>query len=386
MRREVKQFFSDPQEATKGNTIELLAGGASLRKGLFSLIQRAKFRVHIVIYEFAEDAVGKEILEALIDATRRGCEVKVVYDAVGSIFTRPSFFNPLIQAGGIVHAYHSIWPLKLDWKFMKRNHRKIICVDAEYAMVGGFNFSAPYFMEEANRGYYDLGVLIEGPAASQAYYYFDQSLQRSDGQKFQLKRRRAQENRAIIRRKSRDVKNFVHILGNDHFIERWRIRRELLFAFSSAKRSIDIMNPYFLPDPAVIKSLIAAVKRGVKVRILVPSYTDVKAIDLASSVVFHRLIGHGVEIFRWPGFLHGKAVSIDKEWFSIGTFNLDYRSLFHNLEVVVNVYDPTEAGKLSGIFEAEYAQSARVTEEDWNRMSFLPKLFANFIYRMRAFL
>lgn len=377
-----KEYLFAPQELVGGNRIDLCVGGPEIFSNLLSLIDEAKFRVAMEVYTFETDETGQKVRDALIRARARGCEVKLMYDGVGSVFTPLTFFNDLIQAGGEVLVYHALSYEKL--KIFKRNHRKIFLIDAQKALVGGFNIANAYAKSTLEGGMLDVAVKIEGPVCSQAWHYFDQVWSKSEkktlGAVIKEKFERRKNKRKFIGNQN------VQVVGNDHVLDRWRIRREILFTFSKAQKEILIMNPYFLPDPMVVRSLIEAKKRGVKVNVLIPSQTDVPILNLASQVVQRKLVERGVGVYVWPGFLHGKAIVVDDVWLSVGSYNFDYRSLFHNLELVVQAVDQTCAKALSVVIMNEISVSKKVTEKNWVALGRVGRFFARLLYRLRALL
>jgi cardiolipin synthase len=150
--------------------------------------------------------------------------------------------------------------------------------------------------------------------------------------------------------------------------------------------TIDIINPYFLPAPDVISQLRRAVRRGVRVRVIVPETSDVQTVDLASMIVQNRLIRRKVEVRRHPWRLHAKAILVDGVWVSIGSYNFDYQSLFRNLEVVVNTTDPSAVAAVRESVEMDVTRSRPVTRRDWKRLPLWMRILARFLYRLRRLL
>lgn len=379
-----RHFSFDPAALLDGHEVRLLHRGPDLEAAILRLIEGARHRIQVVIYHFGADAAGQRVRDALIRACRRGCAVQVLYDAVGSVFSSAAFFEPLADAGAEVREYNPLWPIQWKW-ISKRNHRKMVFADSRTVLVGGFNFSDDYFLLPEEGGCFDLAFELEGPARAQAFDYFQQAWRERARGRLRSLPERWKERRAMKRQRQSGHKR-VQVVGNDHFADRWRIRREILYAIEHARAAVDVMNPYFLPDPAIVRALVQAVERGLRVRVLVPASSDVRLVDLASKVVFRKLAKRGVEIWRWPGFLHAKAVGLDGEWVSVGSFNFDYRSLLHNLEVMVNVADAELGRQFAALFDAEVSRSRRFGVEDWEALPTYEKWLARILYRLRAFL
>jgi cardiolipin synthase len=176
------------------------------------------------------------------------------------------------------------------------------------------------------------------------------------------------------------------VIGNDHFFRRLSIRRSILYAISQASRSLEIINPYFLPDPGIVRALRKAVERGVCVQIILPAWTDVPIVDLASKVVQRRLLRRGILLYRWRGFVHAKAVIVDRTWVSVGSYNFDYRSLLHNLEVMVESVGEGCGNEAGEMFEKDLGDSIPVSPEEWQRLSLFTRGIARLLYAFRFFL
>lgn len=375
-------YVYNKEELVPGNRVCFLAAGPEIFPELLRLISQAKHRVFLQMYRFEDDTIGKKVAQSLIEAKERGCEVKLIYDHIGSFYTPRAFFSKMRAVGIEVLNYHSLFSIPLDLRMFKRNHRKFLLVDAEILMIGGFNIADDYVKSPLENGYHDVAVRIEGPACQQAYAYFKQvwNKKRVSLRLFNRTERRQEQRQQVF------GKTQVLVAGNDHFLDRWRIRRDILYAFSQAREHIYIINPYFLPDPAIIRAILQAKNRGVEVEILIPRNSDIKALDLASTVVFHRLLKEGVGIYRWNGFTHAKAIEVDHMWSAVGSYNFDYRSVFHNLESMVYLADEAFSVTLGTYFQLMKSDAKRVTTSEWEDMRFLSKLSAKVIYRFRAFL
>jgi cardiolipin synthase len=369
-----------PSKRIPGNRISLLTDGPEVFGALFGAIDEARTEIALEIYMFKDDATGREVRGALLRALQRGVRVRVIYDDLGSLFTDASFFDPLRMAGGEVAVYHKISVAHPAWRWTKRNHRKMFLRDGDLVIIGGLNIADESSRSPEEGGAHDLAARVEGPAADEAWRIFRRTWKRATA-----RRSRGKE---IVGGGGSVLKGSqgAEIVGNDHWLDRWKIRRRILYALSQARESVVLTNPYFLPDPAILHALTRAARKGVRVRIVLPSRTDVGILDLASTVVVKRLIRCGVEVYRWPGFTHGKAIVIDRSWISIGSANFDYRSLFHNLEVVVQSEDPLSGEALCEILTADIGRSRRVGSDEWGGMPPFKRWMARLFYRLRAFL
>ncbi|HLG20271.1 MAG TPA: phosphatidylserine/phosphatidylglycerophosphate/cardiolipin synthase family protein [Bdellovibrionota bacterium] len=368
----------DPRATSSGNVLRVLCDGREIFTAIHRAISSAAKQIALEIYMFEGDATGRRVLRDLVEAARRGCKVRVIYDGIGSLWTRDSFFDPLLKAGGEVFVYHPPLPWVPGWGVKHRDHRKMLLVDDHWVLIGGMNIAAEYERLPGEGGFHDLAVEVQGPASAQAWNLFERTWKR--------------RSRASVEPKPRPIPipepgaPFAEIVGNGRFRDRWRIRRRILYAIRQAEESIDIVNPYFLPDPGLIRALRDAVRRGVRVRVIVPRASDVPIVDLASMVAQRKLIRREVAVYIWPGIVHAKAVSIDRTWLCIGTYNFDHLSLFNNLEVVVNALDHGAGEQLGSILERDVTLGTRLTEEYFLRLPWWTRIGARLFYRLRTFL
>jgi cardiolipin synthase len=171
----------------------------------------------------------------------------------------------------------------------------------------------------------------------------------------------------------------VKIAANSEILRRFVIREGYLYALRAAKEEVCIANAYFIPGWRIRRALIHAVMRGVRVRVMVPGSLDTTPVFHAMRSTYDSLLSRGIEIYEWQGpMLHAKAVLVDRRWCSIGTFNLDHRSLAHNLEVNLNILDDTFAQDLSVRFERGLEGSKQITLADWRKRRWSQKLLEKF--------
>jgi phosphatidylserine/phosphatidylglycerophosphate/cardiolipin synthase-like enzyme len=179
----------------------------------------------------------------------------------------------------------------------------------------------------------------------------------------------------------------VQIVGNRETRHRSLIRRSFLHAVRRARRSVWIANPYFIPDRAITRALTRAARHGVEVRVLVPARSDVRLCDLAARAVFGRLLRAGVRIAEWRlGMMHAKAAAVDGAWATVGSYNLDRRSLRYNLEVTANVFDRDFARSLEAVLESDYARSSEIVPAEFRRRPLWARLASWLAYQLRAWL
>ena len=179
----------------------------------------------------------------------------------------------------------------------------------------------------------------------------------------------------------------VHVLASDWHLAGPAIRRAYLRRIREASERISLTNAYFVPDRPIRRELIRAVRRGVNVRVMVPGRSDVPAVHYAGRSLYEELLDGGVRIFEWSGsMLHAKTAVIDRRWCTVGTYNLDYRSLRFNLELTMVIDDPTFGAVMARRFDADLEHARPLLLDRWRRRPTLERGLETLAYRMRKLL
>ncbi|MDH5493139.1 MAG: phospholipase D-like domain-containing protein [Myxococcales bacterium] len=313
----------EPVHEVDGNEVRLLHDGAECFPSMLEAIAAAEREILLEMYWFASDRVGRRFAEALADRARAGLCVRIIYDAVGSLEAERSMFEALREAGCGVREFHPIAPWRARFRIgllNRRDHRKMLIVDGCVGFCGGVNLGDPWApVEEGGGGFRDDMVRVRGPIAVPMRELFFETWAK-------LGEQESPPSRLAIRPERADGVG-VTLLANHSTLQRIAIRREYLRWIRRAQRSVFLTNSYFLPDWSIRRALIAAARRGVDVRVLLPGQSDLPAVRFASRRLYSRLIRRGVRIFEWSGsVLHSKTAVVDGVWCTVGTYNLDYRS------------------------------------------------------------
>ncbi|MDT8287467.1 MAG: phospholipase D-like domain-containing protein [Elusimicrobiales bacterium] len=372
-----RDYCLDPGIASGGNSAVLLKGGAEAFAAMEELILSARRSLLLEFYSFADDSVGRRFGELLVSRAAAGVETYLIYDAVGSIRTDGDFFRDLARRGVRVGAFHPMVPWKPHWNWGLRNHRKMFCADSSTVIVGGFNLTerdAPRSM--GGGGWKDAQVKVSGPVAAEIEGLFWNS--------WALCGKRPPPPGASPKAPGGE---HAAVLSASGFRQERSIRRSYRHAIDRARKRIRITNAYFLPDRIIRKSLMRAARRGVDVRIITPGKTDHPYVLWASWAMFPRMIRSGVRIYEWTGeILHSKTAVIDGVWSSVGSHNLDHRSLHYNLELNVNVFGPAFGRAMEDLFEADLRSCREVTREECRSRPFLHKAASAVLYMLRSWL
>jgi len=360
-----------------GNQVTLLFDGPQTMTAMMSAIRNAKDHIHLETYIFDQDELGLEFAKLLIEKRHAGVEVNIIYDSVGTIGTPQSFFDNLQAAGIQLLAFNPINPARLQgpWSPNRRDHRKILIVDGEIAFTGGVNISATYANSSLFRskskdhskvGWRDTHLQITGPAvAALQWVFLDTWLNASD--------KKLPEKNYFPTLKNQGNK-MVRVLASEPESNP-AIYKAYLLAIQEAKDSIHITSAYFVPDAQILKALIAAAKRGVDVKIIMPGVTDSGLVFHAGQSFYNEMLTGGIKVYELNiAVLHAKTAVIDQVWSTVGSTNIDTRSFLHNKEVNVVVIDTEFATAMENAFKEDLRLSTEVTLDTWQKRPQMNKL------------
>jgi cardiolipin synthase len=367
-----------------GHRVRLLFGGAEAYPAMLDAIASARAEVLLETYIWASDANGRRFVDAVCIKAQEGVAVRCIIDGAGSFGFDGNDVARMRTAGVKLAVFHPVGPWRRRWGWQVRDHRKILLVDGRVGFAGGMNLgndNAP--VEWGGQGWNDVQAEIEGPALRDLHRLFELSWHSSEPWNFEGKARTpAPEPVAIHGSPTR-----VQALATGRFVGRRTIQHHLQHAIATARERIWIEAAYFIPNGVMRRALKRVARRGVDVRVLVPREMDVPGLSHASRSTWASLFRGGVKIFEWlPGMLHAKTVAIDGIWCTVGSYNLDARSLIYNWEITLGVLDPAVAARLEQKFRDDLSQSEQVDPERWRRRGLLQKLRERFFYFFRLWL
>jgi cardiolipin synthase len=274
-------------EFSRGNRVELFEQGGRFIPALIEACRNAREQIHLEFYLIRDDRVGLLFAEALINAVERGVEVFLIYDYIGCFDTSGSYFSHLEQSGVRCLSFNPP-PFRrgIAW-FDKRDHRKMAIIDGKAAFVGGINIGSEYAgFGESLEQWRDLGMRIDGPVAGELEKLFRRNWEGEGG---------AVPVAWLAAFPSIDDAGDAEVLiidGGPHH-NRSRIHSAFRMAIAGASESVKIMNPYFVPGPRVVRSLLRAAGRGVRVQLMLPAKTDVPLVRLVSRSYYTQLLKGG---------------------------------------------------------------------------------------------
>ncbi|MDD2273313.1 MAG: phospholipase D-like domain-containing protein [Desulfuromonadaceae bacterium] len=332
------------------NGVELFQEGQQFFKSLFDAIRSAEQTLLLEYYLIHDDHVGAELALELGAAASRGVRVKLIYDYIGCLDTPSSYFKGLARQGIKLLPFNIPSFKRGVYWFDKRDHRKMTIIDGRLAFLGGFNIGDEYAGYVAGKqNFRDLGFSIRGAAVGELEAIFHETW---DCERGKCDRYRAVEEQPHAGSKQGNAA--VNIISGGPHQRRSIIREAFLVNIASAAEEILIATPYFVPGPRIIRSLLRAVRRGVRVKLLLPARSDVPLFLLLGRSSYATLLRGGVEIFELDReILHAKVMLIDEERTVIGSANLDQRSFHRNYEINCLVNNVPFGGQIRTLLMAE---------------------------------
>jgi len=349
-------------KANRTGDFEVFTNGPNFYPAALEAIRGAKRSVCLEAYIFHSSEIGRMYVDALAERARAGVEINVTLDAFGSISTRKSFLRPILEAGGRVRRYNGFsWYriLHID----NRTHRELLIVDGSTAFIGGAGVADQWYKPlKSSPRWRDTLVRVQGEAVPNLQATFAENWLAACGEL--LVGDAYFPDIQCPNPATSLVINSTPTIGGS---TRARVLFQLLLA--SARHTIDITTPYFLPDKSLTRELCRALERGVKVRILVPGRrADHLLTRSASRGGYGPLLKSGADVYEYqPSMIHAKILCIDRLWAVVGSTNFDNRSFGINDEVNLAVRDPAVALRLETDMENDLKQSRQISLDDWRR-------------------
>jgi cardiolipin synthase len=361
-----------PVELIRGNDVRVLVDGPQTFAALFAAIEKARHSIVIETYIVEDAGIAQRLADLLLRKRAAGLSVNLMFDAVGSMATDAAYFDRL-RAGGVgVCRFNPVNPLDRPgyWSITHRDHRKITVVDGATAFIGGINISRVYTSGSSpgrsgrartptlDEGWRDTHLAVRGPAAT-ALQKLVHEAWREQGCEGELARPPA----STVAPAGEKV---VRVIASSPDGRPNEIYRALLAAIEHAQRSVHLTMAYFAPGPEMIDALAVASRRGVDVRLILPSMSDFAPVLNAGRSYYAELLAAGVQIAELQdAVLHAKTAVIDGVWSTIGSSNMDWRSLASNNEANIVVLGDDFGAEMEQMFQRDLAQSEPITAAVW---------------------
>lgn len=349
-----------------GNKTTLLENGTATYSAMLAAIHGAKDNINIEMFTFSDGPIGQMFADALIERQQHGVQVNVAYDGVGSIGTSESFFDRMRQNGISVLEYRPLNPFtaKIAWTLSHRNHRKMLIVDGRIAFAGGINISEVYASGPSSRGgngppeyWRDTDIELEGPVVAEMQrifineWYYQNGPPLAPRQYFPKLEQRGDH---IVRVIASVPEQFSLIYVT------------MISAIVNSETNVYITDAYFAPDLQMLHALEHAARRGVDVRLLLPSQSDEELIVSAERSHYHALLKAGVKIYEWQGkMLHAKTATIDGVWSTVGSSNLDWWSIARDNEINAIILSHSFGDEMNLMFKNDMESSKQIELDEW---------------------
>jgi cardiolipin synthase len=354
---------------TAGNELILISDYDEAIDRLAADIDRATNHVHLLFYMFADDEAGMKIVDALGRAVGRGVKARVLVDFIGSGRWWRSLSKKLESAGVVARQALPVGLLRRQSaRADLRNHRKIAVIDGRIAHTGSQNLTASTF--KPGVVFEELVARVTGPVALQFQAVFAGD--------WYMETEEVLDAPELLPKPKPTGSVASQVLASGPDYPTANIHEIVLALIYSARQRVVITTPYFIPDKPLLVALDTAVRRGVKVDLVVSKTTDEPLVNLAQKSYYQELLEAGVRIHRYRDkFLHAKHLSVDDDVFIVGSSNMDIRSFLLNAEVSLIVFDRDATSRLSEHQERNFADSERLTIEDWSSRSLASKVLQN---------
>jgi len=352
----------------EGNKATELINGDRIFPAMLQAIRAAKKTVLFETFIYWSGDIGNEMAGALAERARAGLKVHVLLDWVGSSRVEDAIVDRMKSAGVEVRKYHPLTWYNLD-RMNNRTHRKLLIVDGAIGFTGGVGIAPQWTGNAQDPDHWrDTHYRVEGPIVAQMQSVMLDNWSKATG--------KVLHGRDYFPPLQAAGEQSAQMFASSPNGGSESMLMMMLLAITAATRSIDIANAYFVPDDVTRRALVAAVKRGVRVRILVPGkYIDTATVRRASRGLWGELLEAGVQIHEYlPTMLHCKLMVVDGLMTSVGSTNFDVRSFRLNDEANLNIYDAAFAVRQTEVFEADLKQSRRVTLQTWRARPFTEKL------------
>lgn len=374
----VRQLQNNNVHFSHNNSIVLLRNGHEKFEDLFSAIRQAKSSIHLEYFNFRNDSIAKQLFAELTQKASEGVEVRALFDGFGNASNNKPLTKKhlkTIRNRGI--EIYEFDPLRFPWvnHVFHRDHRKIVVIDGTIAYTGGMNVADYYINGTKQVGEWrDMHCRVEGDEVNTLQSIFLRiwnhvTKQNVHGAKYF---RNCDSDNHFYHLKpdttSTAGQKTVGIINREPRTSNRIIRDFYINAINDAQDSIKLVNPYLTLSHKLKRALRNAIKRGVKVEIMVSAHSDIPLTPDCVYYNVHKLMKHGADVFIYePGFHHTKTMTVDGKFCTIGSANLNARSLRFDYEENAVIIDKNTTKELDGIFDADKSKSFRLTPATWNQ-------------------
>jgi cardiolipin synthase A/B len=354
---------------TYGNDAELLVNGDNIFPAFLETIAAAERTINLLTYVYWTGDIAHEVADALCAKASAGVRCNVLLDAVGAYKMNSSLIGDMESAGVNIHRFRPVKPYAIR-RVTNRTHRKILVADGRVGMTGGVGIAQEWTGNAQDPDHWrDTHVRVRGPVVRGLQGAFAENWLEATGEVLTGEAYLPQLDPV-------DGGGAMQVMRSSAGVGDTDAEALYYLAVASAAKSLALTSAYFAPRPAFTQALIAAVERGVEVRVLVPGpHIDKRVVRPAGRSSYEQLLDGGVRIFEYqPTMMHAKTLVVDGNWSSVGSVNFDNRSFQLNDEATLTVWSGAFAGKLLEVFEADLEHSKELHRQAWEQRPFAQKV------------
>lgn len=362
----VKRFLQDSGvKVTEGNKVKLLKSGREKFDDLFAEVRKAKHHIHLEYFNFRNDSIANALFALLAEKVKEGVEVRALFDDFGNMSNnqplRKRHLTKLHRQGIQIYSFD---PIRFPYvnHILKRDHRKIVVIDGRVAYMGGMNVADYYINGTDIVGQWrDMHMRVEGPAVDELQLIFMDMWRQVTKEDLSTDQTYFPEPDIAA--------NGVEMAIVDRYPGRTpeSIRHAYVASINAAQHKIQLINPYFVPTHSIKKALKRAIDRGIDVQIMISAKSDIPFTPDASTYFAYRLAKRGAHVYLYEGgFHHSKIMMVDGTFCTLGSANLNSRSLRYDYEVNAFMFDHEVTQELIDMFEDDKQHSTPLTREVWH--------------------
>ena len=362
----------------EGHSIELLRSGENFFAAYEKAIDEAKQYIHFQTYIVDDDETGRRIVNALVRASERGIRVYFLLDAYGGNSFSKELINK-VEKAGILFRLFSPQLITKGFQFSLRLHHKVLLIDGETAIIAGMNIADRYHGKASVKEWLDFAILIKGPECAHVLFI----LKRLWNRAFISRKDRSRETAHHLVVYAENVK--VKVLQNNWYRNKIEILKSYRSALKHAQSRMTIFASYFLPGRNERRLLRNASRRGVDIRIVLSAESDEPVFKRATNFLYDFILRNNITIYEYlPSNLHAKVATVDGNWSTIGSYNMNHLSDYGSVEMNADILDNQFTEKFEGLLQAIIEKDCRqVTFDEYiRRKTWLFQITGWFSYQM----
>ncbi len=361
-----------------GNEVKELLNGDEIFPPMLKAIRSAQKTITFETYIYWSGKIGREFATALAERAKAGVKVHVMVDWVGSAKMDQELLDLMEESGVEIRKYHPLHWYNIS-RMNNRTHRKLLVVDGKVGFTGGVGIADNWLGHAQDADHWrDTHFSLEGPAVAQMQAAFMDNWIKTSGEVL--------HGEAYFPNIQPASEHYAQVFKSSSSEGSESVRLMYLLSIASARKTIYIANAYFVPDDLSVETLVAALKRGVKIKVLMPgTHTDSEPVRSASRARWGELLEAGAEMYEYqPTMYHCKVMIIDDVWVSVGSTNFDSRSFRLNDEANLNIYDHAFAQRQIDTFEEDLKKSRKFTHAEWEKRPWTEKLMEHTFALLRS--